>query len=202
VLHECPDLVVVGEAADGREAVRLCRRLRPELVLMNLRMPKMDGLGATREIKRELPSTIVLMLTALEEPDFLLEALKAGASGYVLKHMGSQQIIGAIKRVVEGESPLNQVVAMRLLMSLIEEGQKKKRAAAPKPALSAPLSARELEVLELLARGHSNQQIARELSISVSTVKNHVHRIIDKLGVSDRVQAAILAIEHDLISTT
>jgi two-component system response regulator DegU len=165
-------------------------------------MPKMDGLGATRENKRELPSTIVLMLTALEEPDFLLEALKAGASGYVLKHMGPQQIIGAIRRVVEGESPLNQEVAMRPLMSLIEEGQQKKRAAAPKPALSAPLSARELEVLELLVRGHSNQQIARELSISVSTVKNHVHRIIDKLGVSDRVQAAILAIEHDLISTT
>jgi two-component system, NarL family, response regulator DegU len=153
VLHECPDLVVVGKVADGREAVRLCRRLRPELVLMDLRMPTMDGLGATREIKRELPSTIVLMLTALEEPDFLLEALKAGASGYVLEHMGPQQIIGAIRKVVEGESPLNQVVAMRLLMSLIEEGQQKKRAAAPKPSLSAPLSVRELEVLGLLVGG-------------------------------------------------
>jgi DNA-binding NarL/FixJ family response regulator len=116
--------------------------------------------------------------------------------------MGPQQIIGAIRRVLEGESPLNQEVAMRLLISLIEEGQQKERAAAPNPSLSAPLSVRELEVLGLLVRGHSNQQIARELSISVSTVKNHVHRIIDKLGVSDRVQAAILAIEHDLISTT
>lgn len=201
-MNECPDLVVVGEAADGREAVKLCRRLRPELVLMDLRMPKMDGLEATREIKRELPSTIVLVLTALDEPDYLLEAIKAGASGYVLKHMSPRQIRGAIRRVVEGESPLNQEVAMQLLTRLIEERQQKKAGGAPKPTLAAPLSARELEVLGLLVGGHSNQQIARDLSISVSTVKNHVHRIIKKLGVSDRVQAAILAIEHDLTSTT
>ena len=201
MLGERSDLVVVGEAADGREAVKLCRRLRPELVLMDLRMPKMDGFEATREIKRELPSTIVLVLTAFEEPDYLLEALKAGASGYVLKYMSPQQIVGAIRRVLEGEGALNQEVAMQLLMRLIEEKQQKK-SPAPKPSLSTPLSPREVEVLELLVRGQSNQQIAGELSISMSTVKNHVHHIITKLEVSDRVQAAILAIEHDLISTT
>jgi two-component system, NarL family, response regulator DegU len=201
MLREWPDLAVVGEAADGRETVKLCRRLRPELVLMDLRMPKMDGFEATREIKRELPSTIVLVLIAFEAPDDLLEALKAGASGYVLKQMSPQQIVGAIRRVLEGEFPLNQEVAMQLLMRLIEEKQQKK-SPVPKPSLSIPLSPREVEVLELLVRGKSNQQIAKDLSISMSTVKNHVHHIIEKLGVSDRVQAAILAIEHDLISTT
>jgi two-component system response regulator DegU len=201
VLSEQPDLVVLGEAADGRETVKLCRRLRPELVLMDLRMPEMDGFEATREIKRELPSTIVLVLTAFEEPAYLLEALKAGASGYVLKYMSPQQIVGAIRRVLEGEFPLNQEVAMQLLTRLIEEKQQKKRAAT-KPSFSIPLSPREVEVLELLVRGESNQEIASDLSISMSTVKNHVHHIIKKLGVSDRVQAAILAIEHELVSTT
>lgn len=201
MLREWPDLVVVGEADDGREAVELCRRLRPELVLMDLHMPEMDGFEATREIKRESPSTIVLALTALEEPDSLLEALKAGASGYVLKHMEPQVIVGAIRRGLGGESPLNQEVAMQLLLRLIEEKQRKDRP-APRPSVSTPLSPREVEVLELIVRGQSNKQIASELSISMSTVKNHVHRIITKLGVSDRVQAAILAIEHDLVSTT
>jgi DNA-binding NarL/FixJ family response regulator len=201
MLREWPDLVVAGEADDGLEAVELCRRLLPELVLMDLQMPRMDGFEATREIKREFPSTIVLVLTAFEEPAYLMEALKAGASGYVLKHMSSQQIVGAIRRVLAGECPLNQEVAMQLLMRLIEEKQQKE-SPAPKPSLSLPLSPREVEVLELLVRGQSNQQIARDLSISQSTAKNHVHHIISKLGVSDRVQAAILAIEHDLVSTT
>ena len=201
MLRAWPDLVVAGEADDGWEAVKLCRRLDPELVLMDLRMPKMDGFEATREIKRESPSTIVLALTAFEEPDSLLEALKAGASGYVLKHMTTQQIVGAIRRVLDGDNPLNQEVAMQLLLRLIEDKQHKDRP-APKPSLSTPLSPREVEVLELIVRGQSNKEIARELSISLSTVKNHVHRIITKLGVSDRVQAAILAIEHDLVSTT
>ena len=107
MVSQWPDLEVVGEAADGCESVELCRRLHPELVLMDLSMPNMDGFEATREIKLESPSTIVLVLTASEEPEYLLKALSAGASGYVLKHMGSKQIVGAIRRVLEGQSPLN-----------------------------------------------------------------------------------------------
>jgi DNA-binding NarL/FixJ family response regulator len=198
MLGEWPDLVVVGEADDGWEAVKLCQRLRPELVLMDLRMPNMDGFEATREIKLESPSTIVLVLTAFEEPEYLLKALRAGASGYVLKHMGSQQIVGAIRRVLEGQSPLNQEVAMQLLTRLIEETHHKE--AQLKSSVPIPLSPREMEVLKLLARGQSNQQIADNLFISMSTVKNHVHHIIEKLGASDRVQAVILALEYDLIS--
>jgi DNA-binding NarL/FixJ family response regulator len=198
-LDELPDLVVVGEADDGREAVKLCQRLRPDLVLMDLRMPEMDGFEATREIKRQSPSTVVLVLTALGEPESLFEALNAGASGYVLKDSSPQRIVGAIRRVLDGESPLNQEVAMDLLRRMIEERHQKEES-TPKPSLHVALSAREEEVLELLARGQSNQQIARELSISTSTVKNHVHHIINKLGVSDRVQAAIVAIDYNLVS--
>ena len=199
ILDKWPDLVVVGEAADGWEVVKLCRRLHPELVLMDLWMPRMDGFEATREIKRESPSTIVLVLTAFEEPDVLLEALKAGASGYLLKHVSAQQLVEAIRRVLIGEFPLNQEVAMQLLMRLVEE-RRQKSESAQKPSLPIPLSPREVEVLEHLARGRSNQQIARSLSISTSTVKNHVHHIINKLEVLDRVQAAILAIEYGLVS--
>jgi len=199
MLREWPDLVVVGEASDGWESVQLWRRLRPELILMDLSMPKMDGFEATREIKRESPSTIVLVLTASDEPDHLLEALKAGASGYVLKVMSPAEIVGAIRRVLEGEFSLNEEVAIQLLMRLIEEKQQKKGAVA-KLSLTVPLSPREVEVLELLARGQSNKQIARGLFISMSTVKNHVHHIIEKLGVSDRGQAAILAIVHGLVT--
>lgn len=201
ILLDLPELEVVGEASDGREVVEVCRRERPDLVLMDLWMPRMDGFEATREIKRESPSIIVLVLTAFEEPSYLLEALKAGASGYVLKYMSPQQIAGAVRRALEGESPLNEEVAMRLLVRLIEDKQHDEDGgSAPTTSLPISLSSRELEILRLLARGQTNQQIARDLFISISTVKNHVHHIIEKLGVSDRVQAAVLAIERGWIS--
>src|SRR5829696_3294638 len=147
MLGELPDLDVVGEAGDGREAVKLCQRLQPDLVLMDLRMPEMDGFEATREIRRESPSTVVLALTAFGEPESLLEALKAGASGYVLKDSSPQRIVGAIRRVLDGESPLNQEVAMELLGRMIE-AQHQKEESTPKPSIHVALSAREVEVLE------------------------------------------------------
>jgi NarL family two-component system response regulator LiaR len=187
-------LEVVAEATDGPEALELCRRFGPDLVLMDLSMPKLDGIETTRAIKRELPRTVVLIMTASADPSDLAAALKAGAAGYVLKTATPEQITDAILRVLEGESPLNQELAMELLLKkLMEEAPKE-------TSLPASLSPRELEVLRLVARGLTNQQIAKELHISVSTVKKRVQRIISKLKVSDRTQAAVRAIEMGLHS--
>jgi len=201
-----PDLEVVAEAADGAQALELCRQFRPDLVLMDMRMPQVDGLAATRAIKSAFPRTIVLVLTALEEPNHLSEALKAGAGGYILKYANPQEVIDAVRKVLTGEASLDQEVATRLLLRLMDEAPKNKdpeslpevRFASdkyPAPIHSGSLSPREVEVLRLIARGQSNQEIARNLLISASTVKKHVRHIISKLGVSDRVQAAVRAIE-------
>jgi DNA-binding NarL/FixJ family response regulator len=197
-----PDLEVVGEASNGREAVELCHSLRPDLVLMDVRMPEMDGLEATREIKRQHPETGVLIVTMHENPDYLLEALDAGAAGYVLKDTPADRLLSAVRRTLSGESPLNQELAAQLLRRLAEE---KKQAPAPEPRkprkpLREPLTPREEEVLRVLASGQTNQQIAQTLVISRGTVKVHVERIIRKLGVSDRTQAAVRAIELGLVS--
>lgn len=201
-----PDLEVVGEAANGREALDLCRRTSPDLVLMDVRMPKMDGLEATRAIKEERPGTIVLMVTAFEDPDHLLEAIKAGAAGYVLKHASAPELLGAVRGALNGESPLNQDLAMRLLQRLareVEAGRPYRGSKTTRRGHEAPpaesLSPRELDVLALLAAGKTNRQIAGELHLSLSTVKGHLEHIIAKLGVSDRTQAAVRAIELGLL---
>ncbi len=202
---------VVAEAADGLEVVELCRSLSPDLVLMDVAMPRMGGLEATRALKEVLPRTIVLIMTALEEPDYLAEALQAGAAGYITKTAPSQQIVDAVRQALDGEYPLNQEVAKRLLLDLIDEEHKERRPPLqrtperrpiggeyPRAALPSSLSAREVEVLRLVARGQTNQQIAENLLLSVSTVKKHVRQIISKLEVSDRTQAAIRALELGL----
>lgn len=186
-----PDLEVVGEARDGQEALELCRELEPDLVLMDVRMPRMDGLEATRRIKRENPRVSVMMVTMHESESYLLEAVRAGAAGYVLKDTPRQSLVNAIARVLRGESPLNQELAMHLIRRLAEEG--------PRSSQPPPLSGRELEVLRLLSRGYTNREIADILAISVGTAKVHIHNIICKLGVSDRTQAAVRAAELGLI---
>ncbi|MDP8950600.1 MAG: response regulator transcription factor [Actinomycetota bacterium] len=201
------DLEVVGEAANGREAVELCRRLHPDLVLMDVRMPEMDGLAATREIKVESPTTSVLVVTTYDNPDYLFEAVEAGAAGYVLKDAPKSQLLDAVRRTLGGESPLNQELAMQLISRFTREARKPdespparpQRRGARAPALEA-LTPRELEVLQLLAQGKSNPQIAQELVISRLTAKTHVERIIRKLEVSDRTQAALRAIELGLVT--
>ena len=197
LLADEPDLEVVGEASNGHEAIELCQRLHPDFVLMDVRMPEMDGLAATREIKREHPNIAVLIMTMHENTDYLLEALDAGAAGYVLKDTPADRLISAVRRTLNGESPLNQELAAQLLRRLAVE---RKHEPAPKrPEPRAPLTPRELEVLRLLATGQTNQQIAETLVISKGTVKVHVERIIRKLNVSDRTQAAVRAIEMGLL---
>ena len=199
------DLDVVGEAVDGREAVELCRRLEPDLVLMDVYMPEMDGITATRAIKREFPRTIVLMLTAFEDPEYLWEALKAGAAGYILKHASREEVIGAIQGVLSGESPINRKLGTQLLLRLYNQVQEEADSAGSVPptagsleeppgrTLLGSLTLKELEILWLIAKGQTDQQIAEDLFISASTVKKHVQRIISKLEVSDRTQAAVVA---------
>jgi NarL family two-component system response regulator LiaR len=194
ILNPHPDLKVVGEAADSQQAIGLCCRVRPDLVMMDLKMPGMSGIEATRKVKEHSPRTVVLMLTGSEDPDHLSEALKAGAAGYLLKGASAPEIVEATRKVLSGESPLNQEVATRLLMRLVEE-EAPKDALSEQRMLAEALSPREGEVLGLMARGKTNQQIARELFISVSTVKKHVHSIICELGVSDRTQAIVKAVE-------
>lgn len=200
VLESEANFEVVGEAGDGEEAVEVCRRSRPELVLMDVMMPRMDGLEATRAIKRELPRTVVLVLTAFEDPDYLSKALRAGASGYVLKSAPIARIIDAIRKALAGESPLDGEMAARLLMRLVEETSKEGLLEREKLLVLEALSPRETEVLRLIARGFTNQQISRHLFVSVSTVKKHVRSVISKLGVSDRTQAAVRAVELGMLS--
>lgn len=204
MLADEPDIEVVGEAADGAESLALCSRLQPDLVLMDVRMPKMDGLEATRKIKQRHPGIGVLMVTMHENPDYLLEALKAGAAGYVLKDAPQEEVVEAVRRVREGESPLDQQLAARLLRRLAAEvGDERVSDQARRRDdgfhLAEPLTPRELEVLELLKLGHTNRLVAEELAISIGTAKNHVEHIIRKLGVSDRTQAVVRALEIGIL---
>jgi len=215
LLEDSEEAEVVAEATDGKETLELSRRLRPDLVLMDVIMPKMDGVAATRAIKAELPRTVVLVMTASEDSEHLLSALRAGAGGYVLKSADPERITEAVRKALEGEFPLDQEAAKRLLLRLSQEKQEwqEERASSvpeaptitqgrgtPPAAANRELSPREAEVLRLIAHGRTNEQIARELHLSSSTVKNHVGRILSKLGASDRTQAAIMAVEMGLIS--
>jgi two-component system, NarL family, response regulator LiaR len=231
---------VIAEANDGSQALSICRELMPDLVLMDVRMPVMDGLKATKRIKDEMPKTSVMMVTMHENPDYLFEAVKAGAAGYVLKDASGERLLSAVRRTLEGESPLNEELAMRLLKRLARErrdsseegtgGGSEERSWKPffepsgatpeegpwedgepltsRPVATGPetsqsertaqigsLTPREVEVLRLLSQGQTNPQIAQNLLFSVSTVKAQVRSILSKLGVSDRTQAAVRAIE-------
>ena len=209
VLTVGADIEVVGEATNGREALALCRDLGPDIVLMDIRMPEMDGIEATRAIKQEHPEIVVLIITMHENPDYLFEAIKAGAAGYVLKTAARDDLRSAVRSALSGESPLDQGLATRLLRRMIQEAAERESAPV-KPEKNRdlrrrqpiePLTPRELEVLRLMATGKTNRQIARELVLSANTVKVHVQHVIAKLGVSDRTQAATLAIEIGLLSS-
>jgi two-component system NarL family response regulator len=184
---------VVAEASNGAEAVERARELRPDVVLMDIHMPLMDGLHATQEIKESQPETRVLILTVSEEDEDLFSAIRVGADGYVLKNMSPESLIERLLEVARGEAPLSPVIAGKMLR------QFRRQAALDAPAGSvASLTRREREVLTLVAQGASNKEVADRLYLTEGTVKNHLHKILDKLHLHNRVQATALAIQEGL----
>ena len=194
ILDAEPDITVVGDAADGRAAVTATARLRPDVVLMDIRMPGLDGLAATRQITADpLCRSRVLMLTTFDDDDHVYAALEAGASGYLLKDAPADQLVAAIHVIARGESILAPAVTTRL----VREVARRRRDSVSQRAV-ATLSPRETEVLLLMAAGRSNQEIAATLVLSEATVKTHVARILAKLGSRDRVQAVVTAYRSGL----
>jgi DNA-binding NarL/FixJ family response regulator len=195
VLHSDDSITIVGEAGDGREAVQSARSLRPDVVLMDVRMPDLDGISATSEVLSAAPEARVVMLTTFEEDDYIFGALRAGASGFLLKRTSPEELIGAIHTVAAGESLLSPSVTRRVVEHMAQ---------LPAPDAGAggrleELTPRERDVLEHMARGLSNAEIAAALVVEESTVKTHVSRILMKLRLRDRVQAVILAYESGLV---
>jgi DNA-binding NarL/FixJ family response regulator len=195
ILEVEEDMEVVGEAADGEQAVALARRARPDLVLMDIRMPVLDGVAATRRLLAEVdPPPHVLMVTTFNDDDSLYSALRAGAGGFLLKNAPPEELVEGVRRVGAGEGLLSPAVTRRV----IEELARVAPSQVGTPDALAELTDRELEVLRLMARGLSNAEIASELVITVGTAKTHVARILMKLGLRDRVQAVVLAYETGL----
>jgi DNA-binding NarL/FixJ family response regulator len=201
VLEVEDDITVVGEAANGEHAVHGARRLRPDVVLMDIRMPELDGIAATRQIAsadlgRAGPGPRVLILTTFDLDEYVYDALGVGASGFLLKDSPPEQLVSAIRIVAGGESLLAPSVTSRLIEQFARTRARRRR----EPPGLDELTSRELEVLTLLARGLSNAEIAETLVVSDSTVKTHVARLLAKLGLRDRVQAVVLAYESGLVS--
>jgi DNA-binding NarL/FixJ family response regulator len=189
-----PDITVVGEAGDGNEAITLAARLRPAVVLMDVRMPGLDGLAAARAIVAGTASR-VLMLTTFDSDEYVYTALRAGASGFLLKDTPSQHLVTAVRSVAAGDALIDPAITRRLIQQFV-------RASRPRttvPEQFAALTPREREVLRHIAQGHSNAEIAGELTVEENTVKTHVGRILTKLGLRDRVQAVVLAYETGFV---
>ncbi len=194
LLESEADFEVVGEAVDGAEAIDLCMRLRPDLVLLDIRMPRVDGVEATRRI-RAAGGPQVVILSTYDDDEFIFEALKAGAAGYLLKDFPAEELMKALRTVHHAGGVL---IPPPIAAKVVEEIRRDRRPDGS-PALIEPLTQREEEILRLLARGQSNKQISVQLFLSEGTVKNYVSRIYAKLGARDRTQAAMWAVEHNML---
>ncbi len=196
ILDAQDDIDVVGDAEDGRLGVELCRRTRPDVVLMDIRMPELDGIEATRLITDDDDNdTKVLMLTTFDLDEYVYSAMRAGASGFLLKDTPAKELVAAVRVIAQGDALLSPSVTKRL----IEEFARQPEAAAADAALPSDLTEREFEALEHLARGLSNKEIAEAMFVGEATAKTHVSRVLTKLGVRDRVQAVVLAYETGVV---
>ena len=195
------DIQVVGQAVNGREALRLVEALQPDVVLMDVRMPEMDGVAATREISARFPDTGVIILTTFEDDEFVFGGLEAGARGYLLKDISSEEMAEAIRKVAAGDALIQPSITRKVLAEFSRLATAAETSAAKplRPGLAESLTEREQEVLSALAKGLSNREIARQLVITEGTVKNHVSSLIAKLDVRDRTQAVLKAQELGLI---
>lgn len=199
ILTSDPAIEVVAEAADGREAVDLVQRHRPQVVLLDIRMPRLDGLAAAGEIARVAPETAVIMLTTFSEDEYIAAALAHGASGFLLKSGDPRELIGGVHAVAEGAACLSPVVAHRVITELGKDAAGRMSRAAAARDRVAQLTPRERDVLALLGAGHPNAEIGRRLHLVEGTVKAYVSSILDRLAVRNRVQAAVIAHEADLV---
>ncbi|MGI8874649.1 MAG: response regulator [Egibacteraceae bacterium] len=194
ILEKQPDFLVVAEGGDGAAAIRLSNELRPDLVLMDVRMPGLDGLAATRELMRSPDPPVIVVLTTFDADEYVYEALRAGASGFLLKDTSPEDLVDAVRTAITGAAMLSPAITRRLIESYV---------ARPGPtagsAALAAMSERELDVLRLIAAGRTNREIAAELYLAESTVKSHVARLLQKLDLRDRVQAVVLAYETGLV---
>jgi DNA-binding NarL/FixJ family response regulator len=194
LLSAQPDFEVVGEAADGLEAVEQAQSLHPDLVLMDIRMPNCDGLEATRRIKAYMPDMWVVMLSVSDDEGDLVTAVRYGADGYLLKDLLPETLFQQLRGLMAGEAPMSRAMTGKLLRQLAQQSQP-----TVQPSASEVLSARECEIVALVVDGLSNAEIAEELGIARNTVKNHVRSILAKLGVRNRAQAAAYAVSHGLV---
>jgi DNA-binding NarL/FixJ family response regulator len=198
ILEAEPDIEVVGEAGDGETAIRLARRLEPDVVLMDIRMPVMDGVQATRELARA-DHLRVLILTTFNLDEYVVEALRAGASGFLLKDVPASELVNAIRVVAAGDAVVAPAATRRLLDRFAHRLPGADQGRQPAQGVPQALTEREAAVLKLVARGLSNTEIAAELVVSEATVKTHVHHLLSKLGLRDRVQLVVFAYEAGLV---
>ncbi len=194
VLNNCPDMKVVGEAGDGLQAVEQTRAVRPDLILMDIRMPQGNGIEATQRISEEFPKTKTVILSISNDDNDLFQAIEAGARGYLQKDLEPQKLVDMVRGVFKGEAPISKMATGRIMREFA------RRAGGNRPSLK-DLSRRELQILRLMAEGCSNKEVAQTLGIALHTVKNHIHNILEKLQTDNRMKAVVFAVREGFLDS-